>query len=245
MATTQQKDLDALFSVGAHFGYTRSRRHPSAAKRIFGTKDRNDIFDLEQTAADLERAIAFVEKLAGEGKQILIVGGKPEAAALVKAAAGKTNLPFVASRWIGGTLTNFSEVRGRIARLLELTRARETGEREKKYTKRERMMQDREIEELESRFGGLTSMEKLPAALFVVDPRFEDKAVREANQLGIPVIALANTDCDFNMLQYPIPANDSAVKSVQYFVDAFANAYRDSFRQATAAPEAPAAAPQA
>jgi len=227
--TITDKDLQPLFEAGAHFGYTRSRRHPSAAAHIFGTKDRNDIFDLEMTAGALEKALAFVAGLASEGKQILLVGGKPEAAAAIEAAAEKTELPFVAGRWIGGTITNFSEIRTRIARLLELHKERDTGAREK-YTKKERLLKDREIEELEHRFGGLTHLEKLPAAIFVVDTRHEDKAVREANQLKIPVIALASSDCDFNRIQYPIPANDSATKSISYFVDAFVNAYRENYR---------------
>lgn len=233
---TTQKALDALFEVGAHFGYSRSRRHPSAANLIFGTKDRSDIFDLEQTSVSLEKAMAFTAKLAGEGKQILLVGGKPEAAAAVSSAASKTGLPFVASRWIGGTLTNFGQIRSRVARLIELREARDTGKREK-YTKRERLEQDREIEKLEFRFDGITTMEKLPAALFIVDTLHEDKAVREANQLGIPIIALANTDCDFDRIQYPIPANDSAVKSIMHVVNEFTAAYRDNYKKPLATPE--------
>lgn len=231
-----QKTIDALFAVGAHFGYSRSRRHPSAAAHIFGTKDRNDIFDLETTVLGLEAALEFAKKIASEGKQILLVGGKPEAAALITAAAQKTDLPYVASRWIGGTLSNFSEIHIRVNRLLELRASRDKGQREK-YTKWERLEQDREIERLEFRFNGITNMEKLPAALFVVDPRFEDKAIREANQLHIPVIALANSDCDFRMIQYAIPANDSSAKSISYFVNAFADAYRDNFRAPMRTPE--------
>lgn len=243
VVTTLLKDLDTLFNVGAHFGYTRSRRHPTAAPLIFGTKDRSDIFDLTQTSASLEKALAFVAKIAAEGRQILLVGGKPEAAAAIEAAAAKTDLPFVSARWIGGTVSNFSEIRTRIARLLELRRTRDAGLRDK-YTKHERLMQDREIEKLEFRFGGLTNLEKLPAALFVIDPRHEDKAVREANQLKIPIIALANSDCNFSQIQYPIPGNDSAVKSIGYFVDAFVNAYRENYRAVpTATPEAPKTAP--
>ena len=244
--TTSPKDLDTLFNVGAHFGYTRSRRHPTAAPLIFGTKDRSDIFDLVQTSAGLEKALAFVASIAASGKQILLVGGKPEAAAAIEAAAAKTELPFVSARWIGGTVSNFSEIRTRIARMLELRRTRDGGLRDK-YTKHDRLMQDREIEKLEFRFGGLTTLEKLPAALFVIDPRHEDKAVREANQLNIPVIALANSDCDFSQIQYPIPGNDSAVKSIGYFVDAFVNAYRENYRAAASATsaEAPKATPAA
>lgn len=237
-SNTTQKDLDALFNAGAHFAYSRSRRHPSATNMIFGTKDRNDIFDLEKTAEGLADMVSFVANTASLGKQILLVGGKPEASAVVKSAAEKTDLPHVSSRWIGGTLSNFGEIRSRVNRLLELRSARDAGLRDK-YTKRERLEQDREIEKLEFRFNGITNMERLPAALFIVDPRHEDKAVREANQLGIPVIALANSDCDFGRIQHAVPANDSAIKSINYVVDAFVDAYSENFKAVAAPAEAP------
>ena len=192
------QDVQELYDAGVHFGYARARRHPSAAPYLFGTKDRTDIFNLEETKKRLDAAAAFLASLSGSGKAILFVGGKPEAHALVESAAKEAGQPFVAGRWIGGTLTNFKNVRKRIERLLQLEKERESGELEK-YTKRERLMIDREIEELRGRFGGLVTLTDLPAAMFVfVDSRHEHTAVAEANQLNIPIVALSSSDCDFS-----------------------------------------------
>ena len=218
-------DIQTLFDAGAHFALPRSRRHPSASPYLFGTKDRTDIFDLEETERRLEAARAFVRSLSG--KSLLFVGGKHEAVEAVKAAAAKAGAPYVAGRWIGGTLTNFKNIRKRIDRLQKLMDERERGELEK-YTKRERLLIDREIDELLARFGGLVSMAELPGALFVVDTRHEDTAVREANQLGIPVVGLASSDCDFSLVQYPVPANDTSVKSVRLVCGEIADAYLES-----------------
>jgi small subunit ribosomal protein S2 len=145
-------------------------------------------------------------------------------------------MPYVAGRWIGGTLTNFKNIRKRIERLEKLTKERESGELTK-YTKRERLMIDREIEELLGRFGGLVSMTDLPGALFVIDSRHEETAVKEANQLKIPVVALSNTDCDFSLVQYPIPGNDTSVKSIKLVAEAVASAYADGKRAPAAKQE--------
>jgi small subunit ribosomal protein S2 len=228
-------DIKTLFEAGAHFGFSRARRHPTAAPYIFATKDRTDIFDLEESGKRLEAAKAFASTLASSGKQLLIVGGKNEAISVVKQVAESIDMPYVAGRWIGGTLTNFKNIRKRIERLEKLTKERESGELAK-YTKRERLMIDREIEELLGRFGGLVSLADLPGALFVIDSRHEDTAVKEANQLKIPVIALSNTDCDFSLVQYPIPGNDTSVKSIKLVAEAVAGAYSEGKR--TAAPKA-------
>lgn len=217
-------DIATLFDVGAHVGYSRTRRHPTAASHLFGTKDRIDIFDLERTQKLLDAALTFVGGIAESGKYILFIGGKPEAAVILKAAAEQAGMPYVASRWIGGTLTNFKNIRKRIDRLLDLMKERESGELTK-YTKRERLLIDREVEELLARFGGLLTMHDLPAAVFVVDTSYEKTAVREANQLGIPVVGLANSDCDFSCIQYPVPANDTSVKSVRLIVEQVTDAY--------------------
>jgi small subunit ribosomal protein S2 len=218
-----EADIKTLFDAGAHIGYTRSRRHPSSTKFLFGTKDHTDIFNLEETAKRLDTAAAYASSLSQAGKVILFVGGKNESSAVVKATAERVGAPFVASRWIGGTLTNFKNIRQRLARLEKLTKERETGELDK-YTKRERLMIDREIAELENRFGGIARMTDLPAALFVVDTRYEHTAVTEANQLGIPVIGLSSSDGDFKQIQYPIPANDTSIRSVRLVVETIADA---------------------
>lgn len=216
-------DIQTLYDAGAHFGYARARRHPSASPYIFGTKDRTDIFDLEETSRRLASARAFVASVAGKGSHVLFVGGKHEALGAVREAAERVGAPYVAGRWIGGTLTNFKNIRKRIERLEKLIQERESGELEK-YTKRERLLIDREIEELLGRFGGLVKMAELPGALFVVDPRHEDTAIREGNQLGIPVIALASSDCDFSLVQYPIPGNDTSIRSIKLVVGEMADA---------------------
>jgi small subunit ribosomal protein S2 len=227
MANTS--DMQTLYDAGAHFALPRARRHPTASPYLFGTKDRTDIFDLEETSRRLESAKALVKALAGSGKQVLFAAGKHEAVALVKAAAERVGTPYVAGRWIGGTLTNFKNIRKRIERLEKLMAERESGELDK-YTKRERLMIDREIEELLGRFGGLVKMADLPAALFIVDTRHENTAVLEANQMGIPVIGLSSSDCDFSLVQYPVPGNDASVRTIKLVVDSIAESFSEGKR---------------
>ncbi len=221
--------IQTLFDAGAHFGYSRARRHPTAEPFLFGTKDRTDIFDLELTEKRISAATAFAASIAGAGKQILFVGGKHEVSEIVKAAAEKAGMPYAAGRWIGGTLTNFKIIRKRIDRLEKLMKERESGELDK-YTKRERLLIDREIQELLVRFGGLVSMTDLPAAVFIIDTRHQEIAAREANQLSIPIIGLSSSDCDFSLVQYPIPANDTSVRSVRLVANAIAEAYLEGKR---------------
>ncbi len=229
---TIQTDIKKLYEVGAHMAHVRTRRHPSAVPFVFGTRERTDVFDLEETNRRLLKAEAFLADLARAGKQAVFVGGKHEVQNLVKSAAVRIGAPYVAGRWIGGTLTNFKIIRKRIDRLEKLMAERESGELEK-YTKRERLMLDREIDELLARFGGIVSMRDLPGALVVVDTRHEATAVKEANQLRVPVIGIASSDCDFSVVQYPVPANDTSIKSVQYIVERFADAFQDGKRPAT------------
>lgn len=219
-------DIKTLFDAGAHYGYPRARRHPTASPFLFGTKDRTDIFDLELTEQRLDAAKAFVSGLIATGRQVVFVGGKHEAIAIVKELAEKTGSPYVAGRWIGGTLTNFKNIRKRIERLQQLMADKESGALEK-YTKRERLMLDREIEELLGRFGGLVNLNELPGALFVIDTRHEETAVLEANQLKIPVVGLSSSDCDFARVQYAIPANDTSVRSIRLVTEAIAEAVQE------------------
>lgn len=221
--TVTSADLQALYNAGVHVGYARTRRSPSAKHFLYATKDRTDVFDLEKTQKHLETARAYVGELAHTGKTILFVGGKHEAQSIVEQVAKKIGAPYVAGRWIGGTLTNFKNIRKRIERLERLMSDRESGHLEK-YTKRERLMLDREIDELTARFGGIVSMRELPAALFVVDTRHEKTAVNEANQMHIPVIGLASSDCDFSLVQHPIPGNDTSIKSISLVTEAIGEA---------------------
>ncbi len=216
-------DIKALHDAGTHVGFSRTRRNPSVIPFLFSTKDRTDIFDLEQTQKRLADACAFVVGLAQSGKTVLFVGGKHEAQSAIKSTAERVGAPHVAGRWIGGTLTNFKNIRKRIERLEKLMADRESGDLSK-YTKRERLMIDREIDELTARFGGIVTLRDLPAALFIVDPRHEKTAVSEANQLKIPVIALASSDCDFAQVQHPIPGNDTSVRSIALVTGEIGNA---------------------
>jgi small subunit ribosomal protein S2 len=233
--------IDKLFSVGAHFGYSPSRRHPSISKYIFGAKGGAEIFDLEQVAKLLSESLEFVTKLASERKTILFVGGKAEAREALKRAAERLNQPYSAGRWIGGSLTNFGEIKRRLNRLDELSNMREKGELAM-FTKKERLLIDREIADLESMFGGLKGMSKNPDALFVVDPKQESGAVAEARQLNIPIIALMNSDCDRKTVTYPIPGNDAARETIQYVLQEVADAYEKAVPAAAPATAAATAA---
>lgn len=217
-------NLLELFNIGAHFGFGRSRRHPSVAPFLFCSKNRTDIFDLEKTETALEKAKDFVSKMAGSGASILFVGGKNEAQNAVKEAAEKAGQPYVASRWIGGTLTNFGEIRKRIEIMIDLISQKEKGEL-MKFTKKERLLIDRKIEKLQKMFGGIKDMTAMPKALFIIDPRFEDTALREAKSLNIPVVALCGSDNNISEVDHPIPANDSNIASIKFFAEKIAEAY--------------------
>lgn len=227
---TNNEQIDEMFSVGAHFGYNRSRRHPSVSPFIFGRKNNVEIFDLEKVAGKLEEAKAFVESVTKEGKQILFVSGKPEAQSLIKDAAEKIDMPYVSGRWIGGTLTNFSEIRKRVEYYLKLISEKEKGDFAK-YTKKERLDLDKEIVKLESRFDGITGMDKKPGAVFIIDANKEEIARNEANQNKIPVISLSSSDCDFSKIDYVIPANDSGVESIKYFVNEIVKACEEGTKK--------------
>ena len=212
-----EQNLDELFKVGAHFGFGKSRRHPSAVPYIFGSKNRVDIFDLEKTQDSLNKAMELVASLAAANSVILFVGGKNEAQEIIKETAEKINMPYLAGRWIGGTLTNFPEIRKRIDMMLNLLSQKEKGELAK-YTKKERLLIDKKIEKLQKMFGGIKDMVALPKALFIVDPRYEETALREAQNLNIPVIALCGSDNNVANIDYPILANDSNMASIRYFL---------------------------
>ena len=225
--TVENKGLiTEMFAAGAHFGYSRSRRHPSAKAFIFGTKNGIEIMDLEKTSVELENAKAFVKTLAKGGKQILFVGTKSESKKVVEDGATAIDMPFVVERWVGGVLTNFPEIKKRVALLEDLRSKKEKGELAM-YTKKERSLIDKDIERLERNFAGIVSMKDVPAAMFVVDPRKESIAIKEAQYLGIPIVALASSDCNMKEIDFAIPGNDSSVSSVSFFVSQIVQAFKD------------------
>ena len=220
-----KKAVEQLFNAGAHFAYTKARRHPSAKSFIFGAKNKIEIFDLEKTNEALVKALSFVSDIGAARGTILFVGGKNEAREAVIAGATAVSMPYVAGRWIGGTLTNFTEIRKRVMKLETLLTQKEKGELIK-YTKKERLLIDRDIDKLKRFFEGLALLKDRPKALFVIDSKKEHIAVQEARDLGIPVIALTGSDCDLKEVTYPIPANDSSKQSIAFFVAQVVDAYK-------------------
>jgi small subunit ribosomal protein S2 len=213
--------------VGAHIGYSKTRRHPSTLPFIFTTKTRGDVINLEKTEELLKEAREFIQELAATGKMVLFVGTKAESRQTIRGVADALNMPYIDNRWIGGTLTNFKEIRKRVDRLMDLQYKREHNELVFK-TKKEKLMIEREIAKLEKNFGGLILLKEKPAAVIVVDSDHEDISVAEANQTNVPIISISNTDCNIDKVQYPVVANDAAVSSITYFVKTLAKTYQES-----------------
>lgn len=220
----QTKNIEEMFSAGAHYGYSKSRRHPSIKNYIFRTKNGVDIINIEKTYDLFEKACEKVKSLASSGKTILFVGTKAEARQAIIETALALNMPYVGERWVGGSLTNFSEIKRRIAKLLELRKQKEEGGLDK-YTKKERLLINREMADMTKNFQGLSGLSKIPDALFVIDSKKEHLAVSEAHKMNLPVIAIINTDCDMKQAEFPIIANDASVSSINFFLSKIKSAY--------------------
>jgi len=217
--------VDRLFETGAHFAQVKSRRHPSMKPFVIGTKSKVEIFDLAKTDEQLARAKQAMEALARDGKTVLFVGGKREVSDSVRDAARRIGAPHVAGRWLGGTISNFVEIKKRIDRLADLTSKRESGELAKTHTKLERVFIDREITRLEERMGGITNLSKRPDAMVIVDTKHEAHATKEALQAGIPVIGIMSSDCDLKDASFPIVVNDASRATVKLILDELADAF--------------------
>lgn len=215
--------LEDLLEAGCHFGHQSRRWHPKMGKYIWGERDGVHIIDLEKTRQGLTGACETVRQLISEGKVIVFVGTKRQAEPIIEEEATRAGIPFVGKRWLGGTLTNWQQVKKSIERLKDLKSKRDSGELDK-YTKRERVLFDREILKLGHTVGGLKELIDLPQALFVVDVKREDAAIREAKRLGILVIAIVDTNCNPGMVDAVIPANDDAIKSIRLIVNKLADA---------------------
>jgi small subunit ribosomal protein S2 len=219
-----QNTVEEMFQAGVHYGYSKSRRHPSVSSFVFTTKNGVDIIDIEKTESLLEKALEAVTKLAASGKTILFVGTKPEARQQIVEVALSLNMPYVSERWVGGALTNFPEIKKRIVKLLDLRDQKEKGELDR-YTKKERLLIDREMDDMTKNFQGLTGITKTPDAMFVIDPKKEQIAVTEAQKMNLPIISVLNTDCDLKQVEYPIVANDASVLSITFFLSKVKEAY--------------------
>jgi len=217
MAT--EVDIKQLLEAGAHFGHKTERWHPKMAPYIHSKRGGTHIIDLTKTVASLDEALSFLTKTASEGKQILLVGTKRQAQAIIKKLAEDTNMPYVTERWLGGMLTNGNTIGGRVKHLKDLEARMASGELANKYNKLEVQRFQEEIDQMNVMYGGIKEMNSRLGAVFVVDIVHDANAVREATKLGVPIVALVDTNADPSLVTYPIPSNDDAIKTIQLMAD--------------------------
>ena len=217
MAT--EVDIKQLLEAGAHFGHKTERWHPKMAPFIHSKRNGTHIIDLTQTVSGLEAALSFLTKTASEGKQILLVGTKRQAQDIIKKLAEDTNMPYVTERWLGGMMTNWNTIGGRVKHLQDLESRMANGELVNKYNKLEVQRFQEEIDEMNRIYGGIKEMNARVGAVFVVDVVNDANAVREANKMNIPLVAIVDTNADPSQVTYPIPANDDAIKTIQLIAD--------------------------
>ncbi len=220
-------DIKELLAAGAHFGHKTSRWHPKMAPYIHSKRNGAHIINLEKTVDALDEALPEITKLAAKGKKILFVGTKKQLKDLVKTAAEEAEMPYVTVRWVGGMLTNVDTVNKQIRKLKNLEKRMASGELEKRYNKLEVQRFQEEIDLLNERYGGIKEMTEQPVAVIVTDMIQDKNAIKEAKTLNIPVFAIADTNVDPTTVDYPIPANDDAIKSVQTIVDYFVAAIKE------------------
>ena len=215
--------MKQLLEAGVHFGHQTRRWNPKMAPYIFTERNGIYIIDLQKTVRKLEEAYMFLRDLSAEGKSVLFVGTKKQAQDSIREEAIRAGAHYVNARWLGGMLTNFRTIRGRIARLAQLRAMEEDGTFDL-LPKKEVIKLNHEIEKLEKFLGGIKNMDKLPGALFIVDPRKEKIAVAEARKLNIPIVAIVDTNCDPDDVDYVIPGNDDAIRAVKLIASTMANA---------------------
>lgn len=212
-------DIKALLAAGAHFGHKTSRWHPKMAPYIHSKRNGSHIIDLTKTVEGLDKALPFITKTVGSGKQLLYVGTKRQAKDIVRKAADDTSMPFVTERWLGGMLTNVKTTVERIKHLKQLETRMASGELVSRYNKLEVQRFQEEIDSLNFKYGGIKDLNGTPGAMFVVDMVADKNAVAEARRLNIPVVAIVDTNANPDLADYVIPANDDALKSLQLITD--------------------------
>lgn len=222
-ATVTMKDL---LEAGVHFGHQTSRWNPKMKPYIFGSRNGIYIIDLQKTVGLAKDALTFVTALGAQGKKVLFVGTKPQAQEVVRSEAERAGCPYVVNRWLGGTITNFQTMQSCLATLEKIQQKKDTGLVDD-MPKKERAAMEKEYDRLIRNLGGVRNLKDRPGALFVVDPSKEHIAVAEAACIGIPIIAITDTNCDPDPINYIIPGNDDAVKSIKLFAQAVADAYLD------------------
>ncbi|MCC8128757.1 MAG: 30S ribosomal protein S2 [Clostridiales bacterium] len=215
--------MKQLLEAGVHFGHQTRRWNPKMAAYIYTERNGIYIIDLQKTVKKLEEAYSFVKDIAAEGKTVLFVGTKKQAQDAIREESGRCGMFYVNSRWLGGMLTNFKTMRTRVDRLAQLKKMQEDGTFDM-LPKKEVIKLLHEMEKLEKYLGGVKEMKTLPGAIFVVDPRKEHNAIAEARKLGIPVVAIVDTNCDPDEADYPIPGNDDAIRAIRLISGVIANA---------------------
>ncbi|MEN9338448.1 MAG: ribosomal protein small subunit ribosomal protein [Candidatus Parcubacteria bacterium] len=218
MADIENIKIEDMAKAGVAYGYYKTRRHPSTKEFIYTTQNGVDLIDLNKTKDQITEAVAFLKSLKEQNKKILFIGEKPEIIQVVKEVALSSGEPYVVNRFIGGTITNFPQIKKRIEKLANMLADKEKGEW-LKFTKKEQLLLQREMEKLDKNFGGLSGVNNLPGAVVVVDSKHEEIPVKEAAIAHIPVISLSNTDCDISTIEYPIICNDSSKSSVEMILN--------------------------
>jgi small subunit ribosomal protein S2 len=219
--------VEQMLKSGVHFGHKKSRWNPKMKPYIFSVRGNINIIDLEKTYSLLEKALEFVRTLVTNGGKILFVGTKPQARELVMELAQAVEMPYVVNRWLGGTFTNYSEIKKRIKYLNEQEEKMARNEFEK-YTKYEQMQFKKEIERMNEKMGGIKKMESLPQAILVTDVNENKLVIREAKEIKVPVIAIVDTNVDPDLVDYPIPGNDDALSSLRYILGMISKTVKES-----------------
>lgn len=214
--------IEDMAKAGVAYGYFKTRRHPSTKGSIYTTQNGVDLIDLNNTKSQIEEAVQFLKSLREQNKKVLFIGEKPEVVQIVREVALALGEPYIVNRFIGGSITNFPQIKKRIEKLHSMLDTKEKGEWSK-FTKKEQLLMQRELEKLDKNFGGLSGMTNLPGAVVVVDSRHEEIPVKEAAIAHIPVISLSNTDCDISTIEYPIICNDSSKSSVEMILNIIKN----------------------
>lgn len=227
--------VDDMTKAGLQFGHKKSRIHPKMKPYLFGVRNTIFIIDLEKTKEKLENALNYINNLAREGKTLLMIGTKTQFRALVKETALEMNVPYVNERWLGGTFTNFKVIKKRLDYYKDVERKKAAGEYDK-YTKKEQAEIQKEIKDLEKKFGGIKNLEKMPDVIFSVDMKKDRLAIKEARENGIKVIGIADVNIDPDQADYAIIANDDSISSVSYILEKVKKAYLSN-REAVPAPK--------
>ncbi len=229
-ASANRASVEELLKAGTHFGHLTSRWNPKMRSYVFMERNGIHIIDLTQTQKMLDQAAEAATRFAAQGKTILFAGTKKQAREILRKHATACDMPYVVERWLGGTLTNFQTIRRSIRRMEDLAKMEEDGTLDQ-LKKKERLMKHRERQKLEKVLTGIAAMPRIPGALFVVDINREHIAVKEARKLGVPIIAIVDTNCDPDLVDFPVPANDDAIKSIDLIASVISSAIQEGSKQ--------------